>query len=62
MKQNEGLVNSCHNTIAGASEPIEAVRQQTLGYIKEATYQFSHLYLHGKWSNSWVLQSVIQGV
>ena len=25
----------------------------SLGYIKEATYQFSDLYLHGKWSNSW---------
>jgi hypothetical protein len=21
-----------------------------LGYIKEATYQFSDLYLHGKWT------------
>ena len=31
-----------------------------LGYIKEATYQFSHLNPPGKWSNSWVLQSVIQ--
>ena len=29
-------------------------------YINEATYQFSDLYLHGKLSNSWVLQSVIQ--
>ena len=27
------------------------------GYIKEATYQFSDRYLHGKWSNCWVLQS-----
>ena len=25
----------------------------SLGYIKEAMYQFSELYLHGKWSNSW---------
>ena len=22
-------------------------------YIKESIYQFSDLYLHGKWSNSW---------
>jgi hypothetical protein len=29
-------------------------------YVNEATYQFSDLYLHGKLSNSWVLQSVIQ--
>ena len=29
-------------------------------YINEATYQFSDLYLQGKSSNSWVLQSVIQ--
>ena len=29
-------------------------------YINEATYQFSDLYLPGKSSNSWVLQSVIQ--
>ena len=29
-------------------------------YINEATYQFSDLYLPGKWSNSWILQSVIQ--
>jgi hypothetical protein len=29
-------------------------------YITEATYQFSDLYLQGKLSNSWVLQSVIQ--
>jgi hypothetical protein len=34
----------------------------TLGYIKEATYQFSDIYLPGKWANSWVLQSIIQGV
>jgi hypothetical protein len=34
----------------------------SLGYIKEATYQFSDLYLNGKWTNSWVLQSVIQGI
>ena len=32
----------------------------TQGYIKEAAYQFSNLYLPGKCSNSWVLQSVIQ--
>jgi hypothetical protein len=31
-------------------------------YINEATYQFSDLYLHGKLSDSWVLQSVMQGV
>ena len=30
------------------------------GYIKEAAHQFSDLYPPGKWSNSWVLQSVIQ--
>ena len=30
-------------------------------YIKEAKYQFSDLYPSGKWSNSWVLQRVIQG-
>ena len=30
------------------------------GYIKDVTYQFSSLYPPGKWSNSWVLQSVIQ--
>jgi hypothetical protein len=34
----------------------------SLIYIKEATYQFSDLYLPGKWSISWALQSVIQGV
>jgi hypothetical protein len=27
-------------------------------YVNEATYKFSDLYLHGKLSNSWVLQSV----
>jgi hypothetical protein len=32
----------------------------SLGYIKEATYQFSDFYPPGQWSNSWVLQSVIQ--
>jgi hypothetical protein len=32
----------------------------TQGYIKEAAYQFSILYLPRKCSNSWVLQSVIQ--
>ena len=30
------------------------------GYIKEAMYEFSNLYIPGKWSNSWVLQSVLQ--
>jgi hypothetical protein len=25
----------------------------SLGYTKEAMYQLSDLYLHGKWSNSW---------
>ena len=30
------------------------------GYIQEATYQFSSLHPPGKWSNSWILQSVIQ--
>jgi hypothetical protein len=25
----------------------------SLGYFKEATYQFSDIYLPGKWSNSW---------
>ena len=30
------------------------------GYIKEATYQFSSFYPPWKWSNSRVLQSVIQ--
>ena len=30
------------------------------GYIKEATYQIPSLYLPGKWSNSRVLQSVVQ--
>jgi hypothetical protein len=34
----------------------------SLGYIKESMNQFSDLNLPGKWSNSWVLQSVIQGV
>jgi hypothetical protein len=34
----------------------------SLIYIKEATYQFSELYLSGKWSNCWVLQSITQGV
>jgi len=29
-------------------------------YIKEATYQFSDVFLPGKWSNSWVLQNVIE--
>jgi hypothetical protein len=32
----------------------------TQGYIKEAAYKFSILYLPGKCSNSLVLQSVIQ--
>ena len=30
------------------------------GYIKEATYLVYNLYCHGKWFNSWILQSVIQ--
>ena len=30
------------------------------GYIQEALYQFSSFYPPGKWSNSWVLHSVIQ--
>jgi hypothetical protein len=28
----------------------------SLEFIKEARYQFSHIYTSGKWSNSWVLQ------
>ena len=30
------------------------------GYIQEDTYQFSSFYHPGKWSNSWVLQRIIQ--
>jgi hypothetical protein len=32
----------------------------SLRYFKEATYQFSDLYLHRKWTKSWVLQNVIE--
>ena len=32
----------------------------TQGYIKEAAYQFSILYLPGKCFNSWVLRSIIE--
>ena len=30
------------------------------GYIKEGMYEFSNLCITGKWSNSLVLQSVLQ--